>query len=279
MRAVTGGQQSDSWVRARVGRATGSRLADACSYLTRASNGKKAGDSSAKRDAYKFELIGERLSGRSEDHFVTQAMQDGMDREESARLCYEGALRVMCQPVGFVLHPEFDFTGSSPDSLVGDEGVLEIKCPTKTVHLGYIDAGMVPEQYIPQIAWELACTGRRFADFVSYNPEMTDSKARFFYRRLGRDELTWIIDDFSSGKPVERILTGEAVIDYFTSEVIKLDAEIRSWIDTHGFTAIAPFSVDVIEAEPAPEESGAALSGEDYMQSLSDAVGVGEMMP
>jgi hypothetical protein len=148
--------------------------------------------------------------------------------------------------VGFVLHPKFDFTGSSPDGLVGSEGVLETKCPTTAKHLEYVIAGRVPEDYVPQIAWELACTGRKWADFVSFDPRIHEPSLRFFYRRTGRDELEWIISN-----PKETVtLKGEAVIDYFTSEVLKLNAEIEHFFAEWEIKPIAPFPVELIEAEP-----------------------------
>jgi putative phage-type endonuclease len=243
MKIGFGKQGSDAWLRSRVGRITGSRLADVCSYLVIKS---RAGESSAKRNNYRMELIAERLTGRAKDHYVSPSMEWGTDTENEARLAYEGVMREMCEPVGFVLHPKFDFTGASPDSLVGTEGVLEIKCPETTTHLEYIDAGTVPSEYLPQVAWELACTGRKYVDFVSFDPRIPHDSLRFFWRRTGRDELEWIISN-----PKETVtLTGEAVIDYFTAEVLKLNAEIEYFFAEREIKPMAPFPVELIEADP-----------------------------
>lgn len=225
MRATYGKQQGDAWIKNRVGRITGSRIADVISVLTRASGAKKAGDPSAKRDAYKLELIAERLTGRAKDHYVSPAMEHGTDTEDDARLYYERALGVMVAPVGFVLHPKYDFTGASPDALVDEDGILEIKCPETTTHLEYVMAGEVPEQYIPQIQWELACTGRKWADFVSYDPRIEEPKLRFFYRRIERND---------------------ALIEQYTQAVLKLQAEIEYFFAERNATPLAPYPVEII---------------------------------
>lgn len=257
MNNTYGSQQSDAWLKNRIGRITGSRIADVCSYLVIKS---RAGESSAKRNNYRMELIAERLTGRAKDHYVSPAMEHGTATEDDARLCYEGAIRVMCEPVHFVLHPQYNFTGSSPDSLVGSEGVLECKCPETTTHLEYIQAGTIPDEYLPQIGWELACTERKWADFVSYDPRVQDERLRFFYRRIGRDELEW--------KAGERLLTGEAVIDYFTSEVLKLNAEIEFFFAEHNAKPVAPFPVEVITEDGELVEEAAGdpedFTGEGY---------------
>lgn len=256
MRITYGKQQGDSWVRNRIGRITGSRIADACSYLVIKS---RAGESSAKRNNYRMELIAERLTGRAKDHYVSPAMEHGTATEDDARLYYEAALRQMCEPVSFVLHPTYDFTGSSPDSLVGEDGVLEIKCPESTTHLQYVLEGKIPGEYLPQIAWELACTGRRWADFVSYDPRIQDDSLRFFYRRVLRSELEWKI---GTGKD-EITLTGESVIDYFTSEVLKLNAEIEYFFAEHNAKPIAPYPVELITEDGEVIEDGMGITDED----------------
>jgi hypothetical protein len=261
MKNTYGSQQSDAWLRNRIGRITGSRLVDVCSYLTRASGTKKAGEPSAKRDNYRDELISERGTGRAKDHYVSLAMEHGTNTEDEARMYYEGALRVMCAPVSFVLHSQYDFTGSSPDSLVGSEGVLEIKCPESTTHVVYRRGDRVPEEYLPQVSWELACTGRKWVDFVSYDPRWADERLRFFYRRLGRDELELEVGG--------RTLTGEAVIDYYTNEVIKLNAEVVYYFTEGGFKTIAPYPVEIITEDgeivsDEPDGDPADFAGDGY---------------
>jgi putative phage-type endonuclease len=255
MRVTYGRQQSDAWLRNRVGRITGSRIADVISVLTRTSGAKKAGDPSAKRDAYKLELIAERLTGRAKDHYVSMAMEHGTATEDDARLYYEGALRMMCEPVSFVLHPKYDFTGSSPDALVGEDGILEIKCPDTTTHLDYVLGGKVPDEYLPQIMWELACTGRKWADFVSYDPRIQDDKLRFFYRRVERDE---------------------ALIAHYTEQVLKLNAEIEYFFAERNATPIAPYPVELITEDGEVIEQG---DPEDISSAAYAYLDSAEMVP
>lgn len=241
MPEVYGAQQSDAWLKAHVGRITGSGLPKIDSYLTRRSGDKKKGDPTAERDTYILEKIGERLSGRLADHYESRAMTEGIKYEEEARLYYEAVTNTITQPVGFYVHDEFDFTGATCDNLIDDDGVLEIKCPTTLVHLKYVKGGCIPTDYVPQVAWELACTGRRYVDFVSYGIGIQDDEMRFFYRRRGRDELEYSYTDYSGAEDREVKLCGEQVIAYFTDQVLKAEAEIQSFLK--GRTTIAPYPV------------------------------------
>lgn len=243
MPEVYGAQQSALWLRAHVGRLTGSGLASICSYLTRKSGDKVKGDPTAERDNYLLEKIGERLSGRLADHYQTRAMSDGIEFEEEARLYYEAVTNTITKPVGFYVHDQYDFTGASCDALVDDDGVLEIKCPTTLVHLKYVKGGCIPKDYMPQVAWELACTGRAYADFVSYGIGIQDDDMRFFYRRTGRDELEYSYTDYSG--PEDRVvnLKGEQVIAYFTDQVLKAEAEIQAFLK--GRKTIAPYALEM----------------------------------
>jgi hypothetical protein len=191
-----------------------------------------------------MEKIGERLSGRLTTHYETPAMKIGNDYEPEAKLYYECMTGNEARNVGFYVHDEYDFTGASCDALIDDDGVLEIKCPTTPVHLKYVMGGEIPKDYIPQVAWELACTGRAYVDFVSYGVGVVDDDLRFFHRRRGRNELEYRYMDYSGAEDREVLLTGEAVIDYFTNEVVKFEGEIQEFLK--GRKTIAPFSVKVV---------------------------------
>ena len=246
MRETYGADQGDAWLHARIGRITGSRLAEVCDYLQRKSGDKSAGDSSGKRDNYKLELISERLTGRDKDQFNSPAMQRGSALEEDARMCYEKALNVIAEPVGFVVHPEHDFTGATADSLVNDEGVLEIKCLLPWNHLKYVIAEEVPEEYIPQVAWEMACTGRKWADFVLYCPDIIGAEElRFWYRRIHIEDLRWTVTDYTVRPSKDTVLEGQAVIDYFTNEVLKFEAEIQAFMAKHHARPVAPYPLQL----------------------------------
>lgn len=256
MREVFGGQQSDAWLRVRIGRITGSKIADVCARLTRKSGDRKAGDYKAERDNYMLQLISERLTGRATDHYNSPAMQRGSALEEDARRCYAALSDDEVTQVGFVLHPKYSFTGASADSLVGDDGVLEIKCLLPWNHLAYVLKGEIPEDYMPQIAWEMACSGRQWCDFVLYCPDIVAANAerlRFFYRRIEISDLKGEAWDAEGGKmmPIE----GQAVLDYITSEVLAMEADIQDFMLLHGCTPIAPFEAVLKEPEPAPEDA------------------------
>jgi predicted phage-related endonuclease len=86
-----------------------------------------------------------------------------------------------------VLHPSIGDTGASPDGLVDADGLVEIKCPNTATHIETLKGQCAPAKYITQMQWQLACTGRKWCDFVSYDPRMPDSM-RFFCVRVQRDD-------------------------------------------------------------------------------------------
>ena len=178
MLEIQGGQQSDAWLRARCGRITGSKLPAVCSYVAKGSMKRddKRIEPGAPRLRYRRELISERLTGRLCDHWQSAYMQHGEREEEPARLFYEGITRNMVIPVSFVIHEEFPFTGASADGLIGSEGVLEIKNPNTPNHIEYWEDSVLPEDYTPQVAWELACSWKvpemgRLPEFRQANPQ------------------------------------------------------------------------------------------------------------
>lgn len=164
----------------RNGMVTGSRVADVCAKL-------KKGGYAACRQNYLIEVAVSRLTGLAPDHFVTPAMQWGIDNEQFARAAYEMATDCMVESVGFAIHPRLDYFGASPDGLIGSDGVLELKCPNSDTHLGYILEGTLPVDYMPQMLAEMACADRQWCDFVSFDPRMPKN-LQLFVRRFHRDE-------------------------------------------------------------------------------------------
>jgi hypothetical protein len=175
-------QQSPEWLASRCGRVTGSRMADVMSYL------KKGGESQARKD-YRAELVCEILTGLTAEHYVSPAMQWGMDNELLARAAYEMERDVIVEDVGFAIHPKILRCGASPDGLIGSDGVLEIKCPNTATHIEYICAGLPPEEYRWQMFAEMACCERKWADFVSYDPRLPKDLRLFIVRLEWHDEL------------------------------------------------------------------------------------------
>ena len=155
-------QRSAEWFAARCGRVTASRVADVIA-TTRSGY-------AASRANYMAELVVERLTGLPTEGYTNAAMQWGIDQEPHARAAYSARTGELVEEIGFVPHPTLE-AGASPDGLVLD-GILEIKCPNTATHIEYLLEKTVPTKYFTQIQWQLACTGRAWADFVSYDPRM-----------------------------------------------------------------------------------------------------------
>lgn len=173
-------QGSPEWLQERCGCVTASRVKDVVAKL-------KNGKESAARASYRLELLTEVLTGSVTEHYVSQAMDFGTENEPLARTCYELAKGVDVERIGYVKHAHIPRTGASPDGLVGDDGLVEIKVPNTTTHLAYLIEGVVPEEYKPQMFWQLACANRQWCDFVSYDPRLP-SDFGLFIVRLERDE-------------------------------------------------------------------------------------------
>lgn len=172
-------QGSPEWFAERVGKVTASRVAD---VVARTKSGW-----GASRANYMAELIAERLTGAKSEGFVNAAMQHGIDTEPQARDAYSFYAGVDVEQVGFIAHPTIEMSGASPDGLVGNDGLVEIKCPNTATHIDTLLDGKVPERYVLQMQWQMACTGRKWCDFVSFDPRMPESM-RLFIKRVERDE-------------------------------------------------------------------------------------------
>ena len=180
-------QNTPEWLQQRCGMVTASRVADVCKRLTRASNGKKAGDYAQCRHDYLMDIVIERLTGRAADNYVSPSMEWGIEQEPYARAEYELQRDVEVQLVGFAMHPKIEWFGASPDGLVGKDGCVEFKCPNTSTHLAYLLEGQVPLEYMPQMMAEMACAERQWCDFVSFDPRLPRN-LRFFHRRFYRND-------------------------------------------------------------------------------------------
>lgn len=169
-------QGSDEWRKARLGCVTASRVAD---LLLKT----KAGKYSAKRNDYLVELVCERLTGEDIPVFENFEMRWGLEKEPDAADLYGFTRDVEPMKVGLVKHPEIERALASPDRLIGDEGMIEIKCPKSTTHVNYMMTEEVPPEYQLQVFWQLACTGRSWCDFVSFDPRMPGN-AQLFVKRI-----------------------------------------------------------------------------------------------
>lgn len=173
-------QRTEAWHQARMGKVTASRVADLMAKT-------KSGPSSSRAN-YMATLIVERLTGVREEGFTNAAMIWGTDTEPQARAAYEFLTDAEVVEEGFVLHPAIADFGASPDGLVGDVGLLEIKCPQTAAHIETLLTGEVPGKYKTQMQAQMACTGRAWCDFVSFDPRMP-GEMQLFVKRVHRDEV------------------------------------------------------------------------------------------
>lgn len=175
-------QGSTEWAVARAKRVTASRI-DA--VLSRSRDRKSEG---ATRRNYKAQIISEILTGRPQENgYTNKAIEDGVELEPLARAAYEVRHNLFVDQVGFVVHPAIERSGASPDGLVGNDGLVQFKCPFPATHIGYLLGGVVPTEYEPQMLWEMACTERAWCDFVSYCPAFPPS-LQLFSVRFQRDD-------------------------------------------------------------------------------------------
>jgi putative phage-type endonuclease len=171
-------QGSPAWFEMRCGRVTASRVADVIAKT-------KTGYS-ASRANYAAELIAERLTGTTAPSFTNAAMQHGTLTEPLAREAYATRHGVTVDQVAFIVHPEIPMAGASPDGLVGDLGLVEIKCPNTATHLDTLLGEPIPAKYLTQMAWQMACTGRSYCDFASFDPRLPP-EMQLHVQRVERD--------------------------------------------------------------------------------------------
>ena len=189
-------QGTAAWLQERAGFVTASRLTD---VMAKIKTGEAAG-----RANYRAELVAQRLTGQVQEGFTNAAMAHGNEFEPFARAEYEILNSVMVEEVGFVKHPALDWTGASPDGLIGDDGLIEIKCPNTATHIEYLLNGGAPAKYQMQMLWQMECTGRKWCDFASFDPRMP-KELQLFVVRFERDEA--------------RIIEAKAEVAKFLGEV------------------------------------------------------------
>ena len=165
-------QGTPEWLAARAGKVTASAI----------SNVLMKSETAGFRD-YQAQLVAEILTGKPQgSDFTNAAMQFGTETEPLARSAYEAETGFSVDEVGMVIHPTIERSGASPDGLVGNSGLAEIKCPKVATHLAYLVAGVVPAGYKNQMSWQMACTGRDWCDFVSFRPDLPENLQLFVVR-------------------------------------------------------------------------------------------------
>jgi putative phage-type endonuclease len=172
-------QGTPEWFAMRLGKVTASRITDVLAKV-------KTGEAVTRED-YRTELVVQRLTNQPSETFTNPAIEHGVAYEPIARITYEAQANVFVEQVSFVEHPTIEWFGCSPDGLVGKEGLIEIKCPSSKNHIKYLLGGKPPAKYVPQMQCQMAVTGRKWCDFVSYDPRLPED-LQLFVVRLERDE-------------------------------------------------------------------------------------------
>ena len=202
-------QRTDDWFAARCGRITASRLADVMA--------KTKSGYSASRKNYMMELICQRLTGKCEPGFTSGPMMRGTELEPLAREMYVlNQFDAEVTEVGFIPHPTIEWFGASPDGLVNDDGLIEIKCPNTATHIETMRTGKPKREYILQMHAQMMCTGRNWCDFVSFDNRLPEDLS-YFETRIHRDatlvqEIESEISDFLSDldKEIASIMNNRA---------------------------------------------------------------------
>jgi len=165
------------------------------------------------RAAYRDELVAEILTGTIAETYQSDAMARGIEEERFARMAYEAHAGVFVDKRPGRSHPRLR-SGASADGEVGEEGILEIKCPNSKTHVSWMADDEVPSIHRPQMLWQLACyPERKWCDFVSFDARMPEGR-KLFVKRLERDDK-WIA-------------TAEAEVEKFLAEVDEMVARFTS---------------------------------------------------
>lgn len=175
MKVLSMEQGSLEWLQARCG-------------MIGASNFSKvlAGGSGKTRTDYMYKVAAERITGNAEASYSNSAMDWGTETEPEARAAYELFESVAVDQVGFIVLN--DWVGCSPDGLVGDKGLVEIKCPNTTTQIKTFLSGEMPKTHTPQVQGQLFVCEREWTDFVSFDPRIKSGESQYFKKRVYRDD-------------------------------------------------------------------------------------------
>ena len=202
MKIINAVQGTPEWLAARAGKVTASMIS---AVLMKP-------ETAGFRD-YQAQLVAEILTGKPQgSDYTNAAMQFGTETEPLARSAYEAETGFSVDEVGLCIHPTIERAGASPDGLVGNSGLVEIKCPKVGTHLAYLIAGVVPAGYKNQMMWQMACTGLDWCDFVSFRPDLPEH-LQLFIVRFKRDS--------------EKILELETAVISFLSTVDAMLAKLK----------------------------------------------------
>lgn len=195
-----GVQGGIDWLMQRVGFCTASNFKHVMDFT-------KAGKPSAKRDGYVLDVVIERLTSKPTEHFINDAMLHGSEMEPLARMQFEAQTGAIVAETGFIHHPTLQWVGGSPDGLLDDDGIIEIKAPTSRTHIETMLSGECEHQ--AQIQGLLWILGRQYCDFISFDNRLPEPLQIY----------------------VQRIHRNEAYIEALSAGVIAFLAEVKAMID------------------------------------------------
>lgn len=173
-------QGSEEWKQFRCGKITSSRFRDVMSKG-------KGSEPSRTRLSYLYEIAAEIITGKVADNYISPAMEHGTLCEPLARIEYEEREALPVQQVGIIEHPKYNNITSSPDGFIGENGLLEIKCPKTSTQIQYVLDGVFPSEYQAQVQGQLWICEREWCDFVSFDPRI-EGPSQYFKIRVNRDE-------------------------------------------------------------------------------------------
>lgn len=229
MKILPGDQLSSAWFQNHCGIVTGSHMGAVLNFT-------KKGEPGAERKTYMRTKLGELLTGIAiQDNYVSREMLDGIEREPAGRAAYQREEDALIEEIDFALSDEIPRFGGSFDGLVGDEGMIELKCPKPGTHIDWFLAGVVPEAHLPQINAYLAISGRAWCDFVSFCPMISAKELRLMVIRHDRNQAE-----------VDRI---HAAVHSFNAQLDEHIEQLR--------TLVGPFELPVAaeqKVEPRAEE-------------------------
>ena len=156
-------QGGDEWLKQRCGVLTASQFSKVFTG---------AGKASTQADGLINTLVAERITGKPTETFKSEAMQRGNDLEPEARQMFELDMGLRANEVGLIKMDDYEI-GCSPDSLIGDESGLEIKCPSASTMVAYKRSGKLPSAYVQQVQGCMLVTGAKSWWFYAYHPDMT----------------------------------------------------------------------------------------------------------
>lgn len=176
-------QRTAQWFQARLGKVTASNVYNVISKTAK-------GTPTSKYDDYKIKLITERLTGQTSPYYETEDMRWGIEHEEDALKEYAFIYDTEITQCGFIQHPTIKMAGASPDGLIDKDGLIEIKCPRSTTHMRFFIDNEIKPEYLAQMQFQMACTERKWCDFISYDPRFTNkaSHLRMKVKRIYRDD-------------------------------------------------------------------------------------------